>query len=317
MLLVGVDEAGYGPVLGPLCHGLCVLRVPDSATPGWHGDLWRRLAPSVSRMPAPPGAIPVDDSKRVHAGSHKLERLGLAVSAFLDAACGTPWDGALETILDAEDAEALAREPWGRALSPSFDFPDGTTHAATLRACLAAGSVEVVHYRARALPAGAFNRDVERWGNKAEVNGRRAGELLRAAAGFARLGEAVHAVVDRLGGRKFYAPSLAESFNGALPRITEESKARSAYELEWDARRVAVEFREKADGASLPVALASMAAKLARELSMARFNAWFRTHAPDLAPTAGYYTDAQRFLRETAALRAGLQLADADLIRAR
>ncbi|MBE7462530.1 MAG: hypothetical protein HS116_03450 [Planctomycetes bacterium] len=317
MLLVGVDEAGYGPVLGPLCHGLCVLRVPETASPAWHGDLWHRLAPSVSRMPAPPGTIAVDDSKLVHAGPRKRERLGLAVSAFFEAACGAPWDGKLETLLDAEDAEALAREPWGRAPAPPVEIPDGIKHAAALRACLAAGAVEVVHYRARALPAGAFNRDVERWGNKAEVNGRRAGALLRAAAGFARPGEAVHAVVDRLGGRKFYAPSLAASFDGALPRITEESKARSAYELDWDARRVAVEFREKADGASLPVALASMAAKLARELSMARFNAWFRTHAPELAPTAGYYTDAQRFLRETVALRAGLKLADADLIRAR
>ncbi len=127
----------------------------------------------------------------------------------------------------------------------------------------------------------------------------------------------MHAVVDRLGGRKFYAPSLAEAFDGALPRIVEESKARSAYELSWNARRVGVEFKEKADGASLPVALASMAAKLARELSMARFNAYFQAHAPRLAPTAGYYTDAQRFLHETAALRADLKLADTDLIRAR
>ncbi|GMV82649.1 MAG: hypothetical protein AMXMBFR7_38330 [Planctomycetota bacterium] len=317
MLLVGVDEAGYGPVLGPLCHGLCVLRVPDTASPAWHGDLWRKLAPFVSRMPAPPGTIAVDDSKRVHAGPRKLERLAAAVAAFLHAVNGDPWDGGVESLLNAEDAEALAREPWGRAPLPPVDIPGGVTHAAALRACLAAGAVEVVHYRARALPAGAFNRDVERWGNKAEVNGRRAGALLRAAADFARPGEAVHAVVDRLGGRKFYAPALAASFGGALPRIAEESKARSAYELDWNARRVAVEFREKADGASLPVALASMAAKLARELSMARFNAWFRTHAPELAPTAGYYTDAQRFLRETAALRADLELVDADLIRAR
>ena len=47
-----------------------------------------------------------------------------------------------------------------------------------------------------------------------------------------------------------------------------------------------------------PVLLAA----LALSLLMERFNAYWRTLAPDLQPTAGYYTDAQRFLAAIAPL---------------
>jgi hypothetical protein len=58
-----------------------------------------------------------------------------------------------------------------------------------------------------------------------------------------------------------------------------------------------------------------MCAKLARELCMARLNAFFRRHLPDLEPTAGYATDAKRFLRDTAALRRKLGITDDAFVR--
>ena len=53
-----------------------------------------------------------------------------------------------------------------------------------------------------------------------------------------------------------------------------------------------------ADEHHLPVALASMLAKYLREVSMACFNAYWQRRLPSLRPTAGYYTDARRFLSE-------------------
>jgi hypothetical protein len=48
----------------------------------------------------------------------------------------------------------------------------------------------------------------------------------------------------------------------------------------------------------MPVALASMIAKLTRELAMMRFNRYFAARMPELKPTAGYYGDAGRWLRD-------------------
>ena len=60
-------------------------------------------------------------------------------------------------------------------------------------------------------------------------------------------------------------------------------------------------IRFQAKGESiLPTALASMVSKYLREVSMDRFNTWWREHIPGLMPTAGYPEDARRFRGEIA-----------------
>jgi ribonuclease HII len=76
-------------------------------------------------------------------------------------------------------------------------------------------------------------------------------------------------------------------------------------------------FTEKAEAQCLPVAVASMLSKYLREAMMRRFNAWWRQHLPDVAPTAGYYGDGVRFLQDIDAKRRELAIPDADLIRSR
>jgi hypothetical protein len=60
-----------------------------------------------------------------------------------------------------------------------------------------------------------------------------------------------------------------------------------------------------------------MLAKYVRELLMERFNAYWRTLAPELQPTAGYYTDAQRFLAAIAPLLAREDVPRERFVRAR
>jgi hypothetical protein len=67
----------------------------------------------------------------------------------------------------------------------------------------------------------------------------------------------------------------------------------------------------------MPVAVASMLCKYLREALMHRFNRYWQTHLPALTPTAGYYNDGERFLRDIAAKRIELGIGDADLVRCR
>lgn len=341
MLLIGIDEAGYGPLLGPLCHGASVLRVPGDASASAPHDLWPQLAPAVSRCAGPkehPHAVEVDDSKRLYAGPRKLERLSRSVAAFLACRDGLDADAssykggaaapALVALLPAEDLQRLAADPWGSEVANGAprDAEAGRETALPeveapvregLRERLAANKSGLLYYGARSLSARDYNARVAALGSKAAVAWERVAELLRAGAAFAQPHEPIVAVVDRQGGRKAYAALLGDVFFRAFVWALEETKASSSYKVTVEGHDLRVIFREKADGWSLPVALASMAAKLAREAAMARFNAYFMAHDAKLVPTAGYYTDAQRFLKQTKKLRKALSIDDEHLVRSK
>lgn len=317
MLLGGIDEAGYGPTLGTLCHGLSVFRVAEAAVAP---DLWTTLAPVVTRAGARSAGLLVDDSKRVYSGADKLNRLRRAVEAF---AASRPGGSAARAtlpgaLLSSEDLAAVEADPWGRlmAVAPA-EPPFDPTVLTELQSRLSERRIETVLLNVSALDARGFNARLDVLGNKADVAWERVGALLGTTLQRARPGETVRVVVDRQGGRKFYAGRLSALLGVALPEVQMETAARSAYRVTLDDRRVFIEFTEKAERSCFAVALASMAAKLVRELFMERFNAFFLAHDPKLAPTAGYPTDAVRFLKETESLRRRLSIPDEALIRAK
>jgi ribonuclease HII len=80
---------------------------------------------------------------------------------------------------------------------------------------------------------------------------------------------------------------------------------------------VRIIFCEKAEAQCLPVAVASMLSKYLREALMSRFNAYWKSHLPDVVPTAGYYADGGRFLQDIDAKRKELGIPDEQLIRSR
>ncbi len=88
--------------------------------------------------------------------------------------------------------------------------------------------------------------------------------------------------------------------------MIEESDTRSRYLVHHPKVRLGIAFLTEGESAHLPVALASMIAKYVRELAMLRFNAYWGERAAsariELKPTAGYASDAKRWLQEAAAL---------------
>ena len=94
--------------------------------------------------------------------------------------------------------------------------------------------------------------------------------------------------------RRLSVGVLGESRNIHTNR-TNPSRVRGALSPGSSAS-IHIQFRPEAEEVHLPVALASMTAKLVRELTMARFNRYWSSRMPGLKPTAGYVQDARRWL---------------------
>lgn len=292
-LYVGVDEAGYGPNLGPL-----VVAATSFVGDDRHRsiDWWKHLAPAVGRC-GDRDAIVIDDSKVVWNRANGGDLLKRTVEAILSPSSEPPRSLAelIERVSPA-DADALRLEHW---YAPESDTPCGVDDRAErdrFTRSLSSAELDCGLPRARILFPAEFNRRLRQVGLKSEVEKEAIVEIL---AGMLRslpdrCGQVV-ITVDRLGGRRFYRDMVEELAGGSFVMTLVEEPRQSRYRFEASGREVEIAFRVQADRASLPVAAASMIAKHTRERCMEAFNEFWLQHHPQLRPTAGYPVDARRF----------------------
>lgn len=298
----GIDEAGYGPFYGPLTLGCAAFRVeepPEGEVP----DLWKLLKEAVAKEPkSAKGRIPINDSKALKAGDG-CKLLEPAVLALCPAAT-------LAELLDALAAPGTSNRadftelPWYAGTTPLPRENDAgllRIQAAQLRHAMEAAKVGCLGLRASVVYEDRYNQMLETTRNKASVSFTFVAlHLTRLWQAFGR--EPLLVAVDRQGGRSRYRALLAQLFPEAELVVAEEGDTRSAYRLRQaergGARAMTVVFSEKAEQKHLPVALASMTAKLCRELLMERWNHYFCAKLPGLAPSAGYGQDANRWRDE-------------------
>lgn len=327
VVLAGIDEAGYGPMLGPLVVAMSAFEI-DPWEPGQPApDLWDLLSRGVCKKPgkAARGRIAFDDSKKLKlandAAKHPLTHLELGVLstlALLDLRPKSDLELLLALGAELEDHPWYAGEP--RPLPTAHSEGEIAIASNTLNVAMAQAGVRPLAIRTKLVCERAFNETVRREGTKAATTALGVGEHLRTVwESWGKPGPShPRLVCDRQGGRQDYGQFLARLLPRVQPgqepitvTVMEETPRASRYDIELKdqaaPRRLSAVFQPEAESAHLPVALASMTAKYVRELMMARFNAYWSEQAQKvglegLKPTAGYTQDARRWLRDASSL---------------
>jgi len=282
MRVIGADENGLGPWLGPLVSTAAAIVVDRS-----DADSLREFGESCG----------IADSKKSSSFGHmaRAEALSLALAERQLGRSVTTMHAFLEAI--ALDGAAALRRPcpggeaelacWGPALAlPAFggDVDEGRR----LLTAFEAGGARV--HTVRTLPSCAKVLNVTRLeGCNKLLMDLHAFERLVLACAAEGDGE-VLAICGLVGGIRRYVDRFGH-WRGA--QVLTEGRGLAAYHVPDLGE---VRFEIKADARHMPVALASMVGKYVRELFMARLNRHWQLRLPDLRPASGYHDSVTKTL---------------------
>ena len=316
-LVLGVDEAGYGPNLGPLVVAVSAwavdsrLEVLDGLEP---------FAPEFQAASWTPRSafVPFGDSKKIYQSGKGLAGLNFALRFFESIFEGKPSEKRPWFELGRlaqEDLSRVESHPWYRCKNPAkglgrasqFDENSEASCRFAREKLLKLG-VRLIGFRLRVLDEAYFNECVDRLGNKSDVLGHISLELAWKVLGECmdfHSFKGIEIYCDRQGGRKKYAGIISQTYERShresqVPfcSVVGESPKTSLYSMRHAGIATSIRFQVHGDSL-FPPAAASMVAKWARESLMERFNGYWReVVGPGLKPTAGYAVDAARFARD-------------------
>jgi len=313
-VLAGIDEAGFGPILGPLVVSSTVFSLPQNLL---KADLWQILRKSISgRRAHLAGRLLVADSKKAYHRKEGIKHLQRTVLSFLEYLGEKPATLAeLLALLCPDCLERLETYPWHKEPEKyhiTADQADIAIASNVLKNDLAAKDVKLLEIRSCCMDVAYYNKMVRNVNNKANVLFTAVSKLISDV--FRNFGDDdLQIVVDRQGGRSRYRSVLQRMFPEADLAILEETDCHSSYQLQDGGRKMRLHFVVGADDRFLPVSLASMVCKYIRELMIDSMNRYFIGFCAGLKPTAGYWKDGLRFIEDLKTHIPHLQF-DSDLL---
>jgi len=318
VVLVGIDEAGFGPIMGPLVVSSSAFSLPNHLLTS---DMWQILKKSLSnRRKRLAGRLLITDSKKAYSrtlGVKHLERTVLTAVRCLGKEPTTLTE--LIELLCPSCLERLSDYPWYEEAGSyrlSANVADRAIASGVLADDLASNGVELLELKSCCLDVAYYNKMVASVKNKANVLFTATSQLIqRAYDNFA--GDDLQIIVDRQGGRIHYRKNLQRMFGDMELKILRESPETSSYELQADGKSMQLHFVVHADERFLPVSLASMVSKYLRELLIGNINRYFAGFDTHLRPTAGYWKDGLRFIEEIKTNLPHVQFNSNQLIRCR
>lgn len=345
-----MDEAGYGPNLGPLVITATVWRVAGDPR---QTDFWNSLVSVVSQSATKDDdRIHVADSKEVYSPSRGLQPLERSIqtvfglmpheSSSFRNLCDWLMTSDFAGAPSGDSPELLRRPPArpvqnhhdgtatrGKSLAPSFLDVEPWFKARDLSLPVSNNEADIEQLSSRlkfaADQAGiqlvGISSDVvltERFNSVSDFYKSKGAALSRFTLGLLRSvwdpdsEEPTLIIGDKHGGRSRYDELIDEQLDGQMIFRICEGRQRSSYRVGASE----IHFQTKAEE-HFPVAVASMVCKYLRELSMELFNDFWREYLPDVKPTKGYPVDAKRFRAEIAEIQKQLGIPNPTLWRER
>ncbi len=298
-VLVGIDEAGFGPILGPLVVSSSTFSVPDNLL---KANLWEQLRKSVSAQRKHlAGRLLIADSKKAYSKTIGIKHLERTVLASLKCLGYEP--AALPELMTAlcpQNCGHLSEYPWYQNVANHYlaaNKADIEIAASAFKNDLTENNIKLLNLASFSLDVAQYNNMVSNVKNKANVLFSVVSTLIkRAYDKFA--GETLQIIIDRQGGREHYRSNLQRMFPDMELKILLETPGTSSYELTAGGKTMRLHFTVAADDRFLPVSLASMVSKYLRELMVENINRYFTAFHAELKPTAGYWQDGLRFIND-------------------
>ena len=299
VVLAGIDEAGYGPILGPLVVSACVFQTPENLL---KADLWQLLNKSIAKQRKNlVGRLLITDSKKAFtrsSGPKHLKRATFAGIKILGSEPGNLND--MLTFLCPDCIKRLSDYPWyGDIDKAAFDTDHADIKIASevFKNDLKSNGMRLLSLQSHCLDVAHYNSLVEKMNNKASVLFSTSAALIKSIWDSSKDNN-IQIIVDRQGGRSHYRKKLQTMFGGLEMSIISETDSCSSYELKDRVKKMRIHFVTKGDQKFLPVSLASMVSKYIREMLIGQINLYWQGHHAELKPTAGYWKDGLRFIAD-------------------
>lgn len=299
MLVMGVDENGLGPRLGPLVATSVALQTPSYA----RAALCRRgltLGLTDSKETGGFGRMGFTESVAMAL----IERVTAGAPASVDELLDRISPGSREGLRAGCPSDSSAAQCWGCDLElPAFGG-DPAHGRELLDQLIGRSSLRIVDVQTRVACPGLLNARLAAGRNKLAVDLELFEDLIVSTQ--ARQPGSVLAICGMIGGIRDYASRLARFEPGRVSELRGRRGERN-YAV---AGLGEIRFEVDADARHLPVALASIVGKYVREICMRRIGEFYRREIPELRLASGYHDPVTtRFIGATEPARRRLQIA--------